>query len=38
MRSQAEETFGGVDIYVSNAARRLYKDFFTITGEDWDTT
>ena len=36
MRTQAEKTFGGVDIYVSNAARRLYKDFFTITDEDWD--
>lgn len=35
MRIQAEETFGGVDIYVSNAARRLYKDFFDITDEDW---
>lgn len=35
MRSQAEEMFGGVDIYVSNAARRLYKDFFTITDEEW---
>jgi NAD(P)-dependent dehydrogenase (short-subunit alcohol dehydrogenase family) len=36
MRTQADKTFGGVDIYVSNAARRLYKDFFTITDEDWD--
>jgi NAD(P)-dependent dehydrogenase (short-subunit alcohol dehydrogenase family) len=36
MRIHAEEIFGGVDIYVSNAARRLYKDFFTITDEDWD--
>jgi NAD(P)-dependent dehydrogenase (short-subunit alcohol dehydrogenase family) len=36
MRTPAAETFGGVDIYVSNAARRLYKDFFTITDEDWD--
>jgi len=36
MRTQAEKTFGGLDIYVSNAARRLYKDFFTITDEDWD--
>jgi len=35
MKSQAEETFGGVDIYVSNAARRLYKDFFEITDEEW---
>jgi 3-oxoacyl-[acyl-carrier protein] reductase len=36
MRTQAEETFGGVDIYVSNAARRLYKNFFEITDEEWD--
>ncbi|MGW4118078.1 SDR family NAD(P)-dependent oxidoreductase [Nocardia sp. NPDC004711] len=35
MRTQAEATFGGVDIYVSNAARRLYKDFFEITDEEW---
>lgn len=26
IRARAEEAFGGVDIYVSNAARRLYKD------------
>ena len=30
MQAQAEETFGGVDIYVSNAARRLYKDLSLI--------
>ncbi|MET8428277.1 SDR family NAD(P)-dependent oxidoreductase [Nocardia sp. NPDC004860] len=35
MRTQAEATFGGVDIYVSNAARQLYKDFFEITDEEW---
>ena len=35
MRTQAEEAFGGVDIYVSNAARRLYSNFFEITDEDW---
>ncbi|WP_157186651.1 SDR family NAD(P)-dependent oxidoreductase [Nocardia jiangxiensis] len=35
IRTQAEATFGGVDIYVSNAARRLYKDFFEITDEEW---
>jgi 3-oxoacyl-[acyl-carrier protein] reductase len=35
MRTQAEEAFGCVDIYVSNAARRLYEDFFEITDEDW---
>jgi 3-oxoacyl-[acyl-carrier protein] reductase len=35
MRARAEEAFGGVDIYVSNAARRLHKDFFETTNEDW---
>ena len=35
MRARAEEAFGGVDIYVSNAARRLYKDFFETTNDDW---
>jgi 3-oxoacyl-[acyl-carrier protein] reductase len=35
MQTQAQETFGGVDIYVSCAARRLYKDFFELTDEDW---
>ena len=35
MQTQAQETFGGVDIYVSCAARRLYKDFFETTDEDW---
>jgi 3-oxoacyl-[acyl-carrier protein] reductase len=34
MQTQAQETFGGVDIYVSCAARRLYKDFFELTDED----
>lgn len=34
MATRAEKTFGGVDIYVSNAARRLYKDFFDTTDED----
>jgi len=37
MKKRSEETFGRVDIYVSNAARRLYKDFFQTTNEDWDT-
>ena len=35
MRTEAEEAFGGVDIYVSNAAHRLYSNFFEITDEDW---
>ena len=33
--SRAIDTFGRVDIYVSNAARRLHKDFFETTDEDW---
>jgi 3-oxoacyl-[acyl-carrier protein] reductase len=35
IRARAEEAFGGVDIYVSNAARRLHKDFFETTNQDW---
>lgn len=35
MKTRAEEAFGRVDIYVSNAARRLYKSFFDLTEEDW---
>jgi NAD(P)-dependent dehydrogenase (short-subunit alcohol dehydrogenase family) len=35
MRNEAEEAFGGVDIYVSNAARRQDKDFFEVTDEEW---
>ncbi len=35
MKRQAEASFGHVDIYVSNAARRLYKTFFELTDEDW---
>src|SRR6185295_4753520 len=35
MKRRAEETFGRVDIYVSNAARRLHKTFFETTNEDW---
>ena len=31
---QVAKAFGGVDIYVSNAARRLYKDFFETTNDD----
>ena len=34
-KRQAEEAFGRVDMYVSNANRRLYKDFFETTNEDW---
>jgi NAD(P)-dependent dehydrogenase (short-subunit alcohol dehydrogenase family) len=35
IRQSAERAFGRVDIYVSNAARRLHKDFFDTTHEDW---
>jgi 3-oxoacyl-[acyl-carrier protein] reductase len=35
MKKRAEETFGRVDISVSNAARRLHKTFFETTNEDW---
>lgn len=35
MKRRAEETFGRVDIYVSNAARRLHKTFFETTNEEW---
>jgi len=35
MKRRAEDTFGHVDIYVSNAARRLHKTFFETTNEDW---
>ncbi|MEX2446221.1 MAG: SDR family oxidoreductase [Dehalococcoidia bacterium] len=37
MKRQAEATFGRVDIYVSNAARRLSRDFFETSNEDWHT-
>jgi NAD(P)-dependent dehydrogenase (short-subunit alcohol dehydrogenase family) len=35
MKRRAEDVFGRVDIYVSNAARRLRKSFFDITDEEW---
>jgi NAD(P)-dependent dehydrogenase (short-subunit alcohol dehydrogenase family) len=35
LKRAAEAAFGRVDIYVSNAARRLNKDFFETTDEDW---
>jgi len=35
MKRRAEDTFGRVDIYVSNAARRLHKTFFETSNEDW---
>ena len=35
MQRRAEATFGRVDMYVSNAARRLHKTFFETTHEDW---
>jgi NAD(P)-dependent dehydrogenase (short-subunit alcohol dehydrogenase family) len=34
-RSQIEKCFGRLDMYVVNAARRLFKDFFDLTHEDW---
>lgn len=35
LKKAAESAFGRVDVYVSNAARRLRKDFFETTDEDW---
>jgi 3-oxoacyl-[acyl-carrier protein] reductase len=35
MKRRAEDAFGRVDIYVSNAARRPFKDFWETTNEDW---
>jgi 3-oxoacyl-[acyl-carrier protein] reductase len=35
MKARAEATFGRVDMYVSNAARRPNKDFWDTTDEDW---
>ena len=35
LKAKSEEAFGHVDIYVSNAARRLHKDFWETTDEDW---
>jgi len=35
MQRRAEATCGRVDMYVSNAARRLHKTFFDTTNEDW---
>jgi NAD(P)-dependent dehydrogenase (short-subunit alcohol dehydrogenase family) len=35
MKQRAEEVFGRVDIYVSNAARRLHKSFFETSDDDW---
>jgi 3-oxoacyl-[acyl-carrier protein] reductase len=35
MKERAEATFGRVDMYVSNAARRPNKDFWETTNEDW---
>lgn len=35
MKRKAEEAFGRVDICVSCANRRLFKDFFETTDEDW---
>ncbi len=35
LKSVAEDRFGRVDMYVSNAARRLHRSFFETTNEDW---
>jgi len=35
MKEQAERRFGRVDIYVSNAAKRPFKDFWETTDDDW---
>jgi NAD(P)-dependent dehydrogenase (short-subunit alcohol dehydrogenase family) len=35
MKQRSEDAFGHVDIYVSNAARRPFKDFWETTNEDW---
>jgi NAD(P)-dependent dehydrogenase (short-subunit alcohol dehydrogenase family) len=34
-KARGEAAFGRIDIYVSNAARRLSKDFFETTDEEW---
>jgi NAD(P)-dependent dehydrogenase (short-subunit alcohol dehydrogenase family) len=35
LKSKSEAAFGHVDMYVSNAARRPYKDFWETTNDDW---
>jgi len=35
IRKRTEEKFGRVDIYISNAARRLFRTFDETTDEDW---
>lgn len=35
MKAMVERSFGRLDIYVSNAARRLFKDFFETTDDEW---
>jgi NAD(P)-dependent dehydrogenase (short-subunit alcohol dehydrogenase family) len=35
MKDRSEETFGRVDMYVSNAARRPYKDFWEMSHDEW---
>jgi NAD(P)-dependent dehydrogenase (short-subunit alcohol dehydrogenase family) len=35
IKARAEKAFGRVDIYVSNAARRLHKEFWDTTDEEW---
>lgn len=35
LKQEAEAAFGHVDIYVSNAARRMHVDFWDTTDEQW---
>jgi 3-oxoacyl-[acyl-carrier protein] reductase len=35
IKASVERTFGHVDMYVSNAARRLHKSFFDTTDDEW---
>jgi NAD(P)-dependent dehydrogenase (short-subunit alcohol dehydrogenase family) len=35
MKHRAEQAFGRVDIYVSNAAGRFHRDFFETSNDDW---
>jgi 3-oxoacyl-[acyl-carrier protein] reductase len=35
MKARVEERFGHLDMYVSNAARRLHKSFFETSNDDW---
>jgi NAD(P)-dependent dehydrogenase (short-subunit alcohol dehydrogenase family) len=35
IKARAAERFGRIDMYVANAARRLNKNFFQVTDEEW---